>query len=510
MAGVKSVAAGGTDWAQDVAAKWYAHFADRFPHKFYWFATQGGYVPHEWQAAFHSATDERGLLCRYRHLVAGRRGGKTYSAAEDVLYYCQHPEQFHLDAHGVQDDRPLWTWILAENHEIGFPAKLAFLDGLNKAGLRKGKDYEYNKTEKKIEFDNGTLVQFKTAEDPQMLRGAGLDILWVDEAAMLRSDEAYNIVRPALADKRGIFISTTTPKGKNWFHERFWSEEALDNPRHFRVEYTSIDNPYFSAEEWEEERASQHPVMFKQEYMASFDSMTGIALHGDWLRYFVFGEPTPNSGDVGLPRDENGDIRLHKYLGIDPAISLSDRADHFAMCLIGVPDDRRFAFILKTFKGRLTFPDQIDEIKRWALEHRPDYIGIESNAYQAALSQMTARMEGLPPITAVMSRGKKSERIMAMAPLFKVGKVRIHSSQGDFMDEWVNYDPELKNPKDDLLDATEIALGTANVLLPSTLVGMEEPRGPSSLEEEAWQQIQAKQKSKGVYRVWDDELGSEV
>ena len=500
MAGVKSVAAGGTDWAKDVAAKWYTHFANRFPLKFYWFATQG-YVPHEWQAAFHSATDDRDLLCRYRHLVAGRRGGKTLSAAWDVLYYCLHPEEFHRDIHGVESSRPLWVWILAENHEIGFPAKIAFLDALNQSGLVKGKDYEYNKTEKKIEFANGTLVQFKTAEDPQMLRGAGLDILWIDEAAMIRSDEAYNVVRPALADKRGIFITTTTPKGKNWFHERFWSEQALANPRHFRVEYTSIDNPYFSAEEWEEERESQHPVMFKQEYMASFDSMTGIALHGDWLRYFVFGKPDPFSDDVSLPRDENGDIRLHKYLGIDPAISLSDRADYFAMCLIGVPEDRSRAYILKTFKGRLTFPDQIDEIKRWALEHRPDYIGIEANAYQAALAQMTARLEGLPPITAIISRGKKVERIMSMAPLFKVGKVRIHSSMGDFVEEWVGYDPEIKNPKDDLLDATEIALGTANVLLPSTLVGDEKPK-PKSMDEEAWEQVQARQKKR--QGEWDE------
>jgi hypothetical protein len=66
----------------------------------------------------------------------------------------------------------------------------------------------------------------------------------------------------------------------------------------------------------------------------------------------------------------------------------------------------------------------------------------------------------------MMAKGKKMERIMAMAPVFRIGRVKIRRTHLDFIDEWVNYDSTLKNPKDDCLDAVEIALRAAGALLP--------------------------------------------
>lgn len=504
---LKSVTAGGPDRSGQVAKRAFTTFAKNFPTKLYWFASlKDPYSPHEWQASFHAA-ENQGKLARYRHLVAGRRGGKTLSAAWEVLFYCLFPAEFHMDVHQKQSNRPLHVWVLAKDHEVGRPSRDTFQEVLDQAGFVKNKDYTWNKTEKIVVFtESGSRLQFRTAEDPQSLRGAGLDILWIDEAAMIVDAEAYRVARPALSDKLGIVITTTTPKGKNWLYEEFWSDVAQADPRQFRVEYTSIDNPYFPKEEWDEVRAQYHPVMFKQEYMASFDAMSGVELHGDWLHYYVFGTPEAQSGNIGLPKDDDGRIRLRKFIGVDPAISLSDSADYFAMCLIGLSPDNTQAFILKTLKERLPFPDQIDKIKEWFHEHRPEFIGIESNAFQRALEQQASRMEGLPPIVPIISRGKKAERILPMGPVFKIGKVRIHHSHKDFIDEWVSYDSQLKNPKDDLLDATEIALSAAGVLLP-TMTVHDEDRGPASIDEEAWAQIQA---SRGPRSAFDPELGQEA
>jgi predicted phage terminase large subunit-like protein len=507
LEGIKSVTAGGKDTAGDIAQAWWPIFASKFPTKAYWFLSND-YRPHEWQIPFHAATTDENLLCPRRHLVAGRRGGKTLSAAWDTLFYCLYPNEFHRDVHGVDSQRPLWVWILAKNHDVGFPARLAFLDAMRLSGLVKGKDYEYNKTEKRIEFDNGTIVQFKTADDPQSLRGAGLDILWIDEAAFIPNEEAWSVVRPALSDKEGILTTTTTPKGKNWFYEQFWSAASLKDNITFRVEYTSLDNPFLSRREWDTARRELHPVVFKQEYMAAFDAMSGIELHGDWLHYYTYGKVDPQSGDVELPKDADGRIRLRKYIGVDPAISMSDRADHFAMALIGISMAGDQAFLLKTYKGHLPFPDQIDKIKEWWLEHRPEYIGIESNAFQRSLEQQAARMGDLPPVVPVISRGKKSERILAMAPVFKIGKVRLHRSaaSAEFVDEWVSYDSTIKNPKDDLLDAVEIALSAAGVLLPTTDWNLShEHHGSLSIEEEAFAAI--KQAKRGKEVNYDPELG---
>lgn len=503
MPSLKSVAAGGKDRRHEVAVKAYPEFLERFPQKMYWFLSKG-YRPHEWQAAFHIANLD-GALLRFRHLVAGRRGGKTMSAAWEVVFYCLHPEVFHHDRHGKESNRALWVWVLAKDHEVGFPARQAILEILfdSNTGIQPGKDFRYNKTEKKIEFENGTLLQFKSADDPQSLRGAGLDILWIDEAAFVPSRDAWDVVRPALSDKLGMVITTTTPHGKNWFYEEFWSYAAREDESQFRVEYTTLDNFHIAREEWEYAKTHLHPIIFKQEYMASFDAMEGIALHGDWLKYFTIGDTESKDGSIVLPKD------LRKFIGVDPAIALHDKADYFTMCLIGLTKDNTQAYVLKTYKARIDFPDQLDKIREWFLEFRPELIGIESNAYQRALAQMANRMEGLPGIVPVISKSKKEERILGLGPLFKIGKVRIHKTHKDFIEEWVGYNPELKNPKDDLLDATEIALGVAGVMLPSVSFNPNNdeftlPKGMTETEEAS---LQILEKRQGRNNSFDPDLG---
>lgn len=501
MPGLRSVTAGGTDWAKDVAKEVFPRFATLFPHKYAWFATRPKpYAPHEWQAAFHAASNGTSL-CRYRHLVAGRRGGKTMSAAWEVLFYCLFPQVFHQDFPGPNRRNHLWVWVLAKDHELGRPSRVAFLEACNDAGLVKDKDYKYNKSEKMVEFANGSVVHFRTGEDPQSLRGAGLDILWIDEAAMLPTSEAYEVARPALSDKVGLVITTTTPKGKNWLYQEFWKESAVEDPAQFRVEYTFIDNPFNSPEEWEWAREHFHPIMFKQEYLAAFDAMSGVELHGDWLHYYSMG--TPDHDEIELPVTADGKLALRKYMAVDPAVSLSDRADHFCMALVGISNDNSQAFLLATYKDRIPFPDQVDKIKEWFLKYRPEYIGIESNAYQRALAQQAERMTGLPPIVPVISRGKKFERILSMAPIFKIGKMRIHKSQKDFIDEWVSYDSTMKNSEDDLLDAVEIALGAAGVLLPIYTPLDDKPEGMSLQDE-----VDAHIASLGRKHNYDPELGA--
>lgn len=403
-----------------------------------------------------------------RHLAAGRRGGKTLSAAWEVAFYALHPSQFHHDAHGEVSDEPLWIWVVAKSYKLVRVALLTFLKVLRQIGLEKGRDYTWNKSEGVIEFPDGTMVEFRTADDPDNLRGPGLDILWIEESAMLPTQEAWDVIRPALSDKLGLLLTTTTPKGKNWLWEEFW-KKLVDDPNQARIEYTSIDNPHFAREEWEYAKATYHPLMFKQEYMGEFEAMAGVALSGEWLHYYVVGKDAPLviEEDIRLvPKD--GRLELDTFLAVDP--STGEGADDFAMSLIGKTRDNTQLFILKTYKQKIPFPEQIDIVREWALRYTPMYIGVEADAYQRVLVQQLRRLPGMPNIIPVFSGGKgkdaKKQRILAMSPLFRSGRIRIHRSQHDFIDQWISYDPELKNPKDDLLDATEIALNLAGVLLP--------------------------------------------
>jgi predicted phage terminase large subunit-like protein len=512
MLDVKSVTAGGHDSAASLVTNWQPVVYQVFHQKFYWFASHG-YFPHAFQMVFHGA-HRAGRLTPNRHLVAGRRGGKTLSAAWEVLFYSLHPKDFHRDMHGEENDRGLWIWVLTKDYPTGFASKQTLLEVMRQVGLKKGVDYVENKTERRIEFPaTGTLIQFKTAEDPQSLRGAGLDLLWMDEAAFITDSEAYDVVSPALADKDGGVITTTTPHGKNWLWEEFFDGEALEDPREFRVQYTSIDNPYFKRSVWERYRRRYHPILFKQEFLASFEALHGIALQGEWLHYWTAGKADPQSNLVSIQelKGEDGRYNLDIYLGVDPAISLSDRADQFAMAVVGITKDRTMGFVLDTYLGRIEFPDQLDLIQTWLLKWRPTYIGIESNAYQKALVQQATRLDGFPNIIPVMSKGKKNERILTMSPVFKTGKIRLHHTQNEFIDQWVSFDPEKKNQHDDLLDAVEIALGVAGILLPLAphemiVEDLDRPVDHSDLAALVREQIRDQMSPNGPY---DIEMGTE-
>jgi phage terminase large subunit-like protein len=429
-----------------------------FPEKFGWFLSVG-YLPHYWQALFH-ANSLDGRLVRFRHLVAGRRGGKTLSAAWEVLFYCLFPEQFHFDLHGVRRDDPLWVWALSASYKVGRPSYLTFRKVIIDAGLVIGKDVKENRGDLRFEFANGSLVEFKSAEDPQSLRGAGLDILWMDEAAFIKSEEAWLVTRPSLSDKRGMLITTTTPDGKNWFYDEFWGEDALKDENIGRVEYRSIDNPYFAKSEWEYVKQRYHPLLFNQEYCAAFDSMAGRDLSGEWLKYYSAED---------LKDDSGNSLRLRKYMGVDPAVSMSGKGDRFVISVVGVSDSNE-VFLLEQFAARIPFAEQLEKIEEYYINWKPEIIGIESNAYQAALVQQAERLPSMPPIVPIFAKGKKYERLLAMSPLFRIGKVKIKRDHRDFIDEWINYDSSMSKPKDDCLDSMEIALRTAGALLGDSFV----------------------------------------
>jgi len=471
----------------------------RYPQKFLWFA-QNGYHPHYWQFLFHTNTNpENNRLTRFRHLVAGRRGGKTLSAAWETVFYALHPEVFHQDLHGTKARRPLVIWVLAQDYTMGLPAKLAIREVLASAGMQEGVDYKENRGHQWIEFANGSFLLFKTADNPQKLRGAGVDILWMDESAFIVNEEAWDVSSPSLTQTLGLLLTTTTPDGKNWFYNYFWSDKAMASPMHGRVEYWSIDSPYYSTEEWMRLAEEYHPFKFKQEFMASFDAMAGKELAGEWLHYYDFDE-------LERVRDT-----LTMYVAVDPAISLADTADRFAISAVGVTPDRRQAYLVDQWAGRIPFPEQVDKINQWYQKYSPFGIGIEKVAYQLALVQQVQRLEGLPPVVPLWAPGKKAGRILAMSPFFRTGRIKISRDQVDFINEWVDYDSLKKNPMDDCLDSVEMALRIAGVVLPS----QQKPDDAPLLDGAAttasmWNDLAAKASSKRRERyVLDEHLGEE-
>lgn len=485
-----------------------ANLITPFTAKFAWF-TQQGYVPHVYQMLFH-ANHFDNKLRRYRALVAGRRGGKTLSAAWEVVFYCHHPRQFHMDYKGIESDEPLHGWVLVPDYSSSGRAALFTLRKvLRDSGLIEGVDYKENRSDMIIEFSNGSIIEFKTAERPDKLVGMGLDFMWIDEGAAIPTRDAWVYSRPALSDKIGMVMVTTTPRQKNWLYDLFWGPDAIASQKVGTVEYWSIHNPHFSEEEWLEARRTYPPMEFKREFQASFDSMAGKDLSGEWLKYFTFEKDTEDDDVLVIPRKADGKkYDLNLFMGVDPAISLADEADRFAISLIGVTTDRSTVFLLRTWAGKIPFHEQLEKLADWHRKYHPQFIGVESTAYQRVLADQLSRMDGMPNVLEIPAKGKKVERIMGMSPLFQTGRVRIHPKQRDFIEEWIDYDSSKRNTNDDLLDAVEISLRTAGILLPDAPdVELFGQKGPESFEDWVWRARKRRRGGKGG--SYDPEMGDQ-
>lgn len=501
------------DWIRDKTVE----LIQRYPHKINWFLERG-YSPHFYQLWFHTAQNDVGLLARWRSLVAGRRGGKTMSAAWEMAYYMANPEQWWIDVHGETSKEKPWWWFLGANHNIGTPALLMFRDVMRESGLVPNRDYKENRNEKYFEFRAGGRIDFRSAEHPTSLVGAGLNGIWVDEAAKIPTEEAWLIVRPTLSDKRGIGIFTTTPEGKNWFYNHFHGPNVYDDPNIARVEYRSIDNTYFRTEEWEDQLKKYPPLAFKREYMASFDAFAGRDLQGDWLHYYTW-------DDLPLVNEQKGHYNLDYYIGVDPAISIATGADHFAMAVIGVTKPYgNQAYLIDIIKVHKKFAEQLDLINDYNIKWQPQLISIEQTAYQQALVQQAERLESFPNIQGIKAYGKKVERIISMSPAFRVGKVLVREDQKAFIDEWLDYDTENKNANDDALDAVEIALRSAGILTEQPVrVLTKEPsadpiqdwihskqfKSPPSIEDEYDPESEQDDYWPADYTIIDGEMGAE-
>lgn len=125
-----------------------------------------------------------------------------------------------------------------------------------------------------VRFAGGGSIQIRTGDDPDNLRGAGLDGVVIDEAATLKPATWTQALRPALADKQGWAIFISTPKHFNWFYD-LW-HRALDGVEDWASwTFPTWDNPFIPEAEIDAARRDMLPEDFDQEFGASFTAVGG-------------------------------------------------------------------------------------------------------------------------------------------------------------------------------------------------------------------------------------------
>ena len=195
---------------------------------------------------------------RFRVVCAGRRWGKSHLAVTTLLNAA-------LEAPG----RVLW--FVAPSYRQAQQIAWRILKGL----MPKGTALKWNETDLSVELKNGSIIALRGADNYDSLRGVGLDGLVLDEYADMQESAWSEVLRPALSDKMGWAMFIGSPKGFNHFHALWTRAHVLDDTWQ-AFQFTTLDGGRVPPEEIDAARVELDPRSFRQEYEASFESMTGL------------------------------------------------------------------------------------------------------------------------------------------------------------------------------------------------------------------------------------------
>ncbi len=134
--------------------------------------------------------------------------------------------------------------------------------------------------------DGGTAeVLFRTATEPDSLRGPNLSGVWLDEASLM-AHEAFIVAIACLREggEMGWLSLTFTPRGKkHWTYSLFFDEHGEEKPRTCLVHARTIDNPFLSDEFYEEIRAQYTSDVAQQELEGRFVELGGLIFRREWF-----------------------------------------------------------------------------------------------------------------------------------------------------------------------------------------------------------------------------------
>jgi len=323
--------------------------------------------------------------------------------------------------------------VLAPTYPMLRDATLrTFLDLAQRGNLVK----QWHKAEMTVELIDGKLVMFRSADNPDRLRGPNLGWFYLDEAAMMPAD-VWTIMLGRLRLEPGRAWATTTPRGMNWLAKLFSS-----HPEYAIIRSSTRENVYNKPGFVQSLEQTYSARMIRQEIEGEFlDDVEGAL----WsYAMIVYATKLPEMARV--------------VVAIDPATTSGEDSDETGIIVAGLGVDG-LGYVLADRSCRLS-PDG------WARravaayhEFRADRIVAEVNNGGDLVEQVIRTVEARIPYTKVhASRGKRT-RAEPVAALYEQGKVKHASPFPELEQQLTSWTPE-SGDSPDRLDALVWALTT--------------------------------------------------
>ena len=204
---------------------------------------------------------------KYVTVVAPRQTGKTFLAMQALLYWS-------INDPGSKIFFCSPTYAQAKK----------VLEDLYNAIAQSGIVESYNKSDVTLKLKNGSVMQFKSTEREDSLRGYTGDYMVVDEAAYHGEEVWGSVLKPIMLVRGKTVLFISTPKGNNYFKKLYDAGQDPDQPDYASCRMHYTENPHLDIKELEEARRSLPSHIFQAEYEGSFTESGQT----------VFADTTPN------------------------------------------------------------------------------------------------------------------------------------------------------------------------------------------------------------------------
>lgn len=393
-------------------------------------------LPHQIDVLTHPA--------RFKLLLCGRRWGKT--AAGLMAAVIGHGEERGQWIGAADGGNVFW---IAPTYKQSTAIWRDLKRAMGEAAEHK------NEQDRDIFLPNGGRVGVRSADNPDSLRGEGLDGAILDEAAFMKPETWYSVVRPMLSETGGWAFFPTTPNGHNWIKDL--SETAKSAPDWAFWQRPTVENPRVPAAEIKAARRELGQWQFEQEYEAKFIKQEGA----EW--------PDSYFNDIwcdGWPSE-----RHLVAVALDPSLGKTDRSDYSAFVAACKGHDGRY-YIDANIERRPS-SQLVSEGVDWMCGIRPDAFGCETNQFQELLRGLFVdRIHGagisMGQVFGIHNSLAKLTRIRMLTPLLADGRIKlVRGSRGcDLLLEQLRGFPS--HAHDDGPDALEMAIRLCEELLAGT------------------------------------------
>lgn len=351
----------------------------------------------------HPKQDEiRRHPARFKAVSCGRRFGKTLMAVA-LIFAC-----------AAAGGAAWWVGPTSREAKIGWKQLRQMALQVPGAVVKDGT--------KEITFPTGGWLAVLSAESAT-LRGEGLDLVVIDEAAFIPDlNRVWNYdLRAALSDRKGGAVFISSPDGRNYFYQLFQRGQDPAHPEWASWQATSYDNPFLDKAEIDAARAELPEWVFRQEYLAEFLSFAGKV-------YKTF---TPECDAI-----IHGEISRDNYREFWGGIDFGFR-NPTAVGVFGLDRDDRMDMIDGLYASEMTTPQLIERLRALQKEYGvrmwfadPAAAGDIHEIRNAGLPVMPA-----PKIKHGLERSFVKSGIVMVETRLVTGRLRIHESQPEVIHE---------------------------------------------------------------------------